>query len=184
MLLAIIAFCGAHAADEGDRGNEEKKIYRSTDEHGNAVFSDQNTPDAAEVHVEETATMPSDALNAEYRAVFGDDDDGEEGEDTGFTSYASLAITAPPNDQPIRANNGNVRIAFNIQPAALGEHRIELMMDGNPIREVTGSGSVVLEHMDRGTHQASLRVTHRDSGEVIQQGPVQTFTVMRHSILN
>lgn len=184
ILLVAVAFGSAHAADRGDDSRDKDKIYRSKNERGNAVFSDRSTPDAAEIEVQQPMTMPAEALDAEYEVVFGDDDDDEDTEDTEFTGYETLAITAPPNDEPIRANNGNVRIAFSVEPGVLAEHRVELLMDGSSIREVSGSGSIMLENMDRGTHQARLRVTHRDSGEVIQQGPVQTFTVMRHSILN
>jgi len=185
MLLAIALAAGAEAAEKGNGDGEKKKIYRSEDEQGNPVFSDRSSPDAAEVEVGEPMTMPSEALKAEYEAVFGGgEEESDEESGDGFTPYESLAITAPPNNQPIRANNGNVNVAFKVAPGVVAEHRIELLIDGTPVREVKGSGSVMLENMDRGTHQARLRVTHRESGEVLQQGPVQTFTVMRHSILN
>lgn len=182
LLSLAVTLCAVFLAAGANAGEEKKKIYRSKDAQGNTVFSDRADPDSAEIELQEPITLPSDALADEYEVVFGDEDD--EANAQGSNGYRSLSITAPPDNEPIRANDGNIRIEYRVEPSAAPSHRIELLMDGKVIRDVTGSGSMALQNVDRGTHQAQLRVTDRETGEVVQRGPVQTFTVMRHSILH
>ena len=177
-LIAIAVFTGPLSLAQ----EAERKIYRTTDEYGNPVFSDQGSPDAEEVEVRESITLPSEALNDEYEAVFGGREQKKTPESASF-KYNALRIVSPPDNEAIRANNGDIQLSVEVDPGPMADHKVELMMDGVAIRELTGS-SLMLQNVDRGTHQARLRVTDRKSGKVLQQGPITTFTVLRHSVRN
>lgn len=184
LLTACALPVGAASEDNADKpATGGKKIYRTVDESGNVIFSDQKTPDADEVELRESNTLPAEALETEYRIRFGAGDGEPERTET-FTPYRTLAVTSPANEEAIRANNGNITISVSVEPAPLANHRVQVLMDGAVLQDIQGPTSISLENVDRGAHTAQLRVTHRETGRTLQQGPSSTFYVLRASRLN
>jgi hypothetical protein len=162
---------------------KEKKVYRTTDEHGRPVFSDTASDDAKEVEVKTPMTFPAGRFANQYNRVTAPGNAGGEGDEAAF-AYKKLAITSPTPDEAIRSNAGTLTVSFVVDPSPRQGHTVQLMMDGKVLQKVRGSEPIALENVDRGTHQVQLQVTDDESGTVLQQGTPVTFSLLRHSILN
>ncbi len=182
LVIALSHVTGAYAEssekEESAPQEEVKRIYRTVDEFGNVIFTDERVPGAIEVRVRESNTVPGTAP-ADLNAPIPDQE-----EDAPFVRYRTLAVTSPGNEEAVRANNGDITISVNILPAPQDEHLIELLMDGGVVGEVDGTTGVSLQNVDRGEHVARLRVKDRRTGRVLQTGPSRTFYVLRASRLN
>lgn len=157
------------------------KIFKTTDEAGNTVFTDRpQEEDAQEVTVEEPMTFPADEYAREYRKFEPATD--EETRDSG-PPYA-LSITSPAPDEAIRSNAGDMEITFRISPGLKAGHRLDLVMDGAVRQRILAPGPISLTNVDRGTHQLQLQVTDLKRNEVLQSSDPVAFTILRHSVLH
>lgn len=153
-------------------------VYKTTDEQGNTIYSDQATDDAQEVKIEKPMTFPAGELANEYQRF----EPAETAEENAGPPYETIAITSPANDEAIRSNPGNVTILFNLSPALQAGHSLELYMDGSSFQQLGSSQSVDLENVDRGTHTVQLKVFEGASKTEIQASEPVSFTIMRHSV--
>ena len=152
-------------------------VYVEVDENGVPTFSDQKLPGGEKVELREPMIY-SDPRAQEYARQRNVE---KLSPDSGKRDY-SLLITNPPNDTAVRENAGNLTVTVEITPRLLDGDIAELMMDGTPVRKVTGSGPVSLTSLDRGTHVFSVRVSNSD-GKVVAEGPGSSITILRQSIL-
>lgn len=172
---ALIAAPGEAAAN---------RIYKTVDEDGNVVFSDQPPrPDqsgaAVELEPENTFTPPpvDEATAAETPAS----DDPEEDTPAG-PAYRSLAVASPANDEGLRENAGNVAVVAAIDPALGPQHTLQVYLDGE-LRQSTQSPSAQLLNVDRGTHTLELRIVD-ESGTVLISSAPSVFHLQRRSVIN
>jgi len=160
----------------------DSKIFKTTDEAGNTVFTDRpQEEDAQEVEVKEPMTFPAGKYAREYNEATTDEETGDT-EDTG-PPY-TLEITSPSPDEAIRSNAGDMNITFRISPGLKAGHRLDLMMDGAVKQQIKAPGPISLENVDRGTHQLQLQVTDLRRNEVLQSSDPVSFTILRHSVLH
>ena len=161
-------------------------IYKTTDKDGNIIFTDIPPQDqSGELEVSEHSSyapppMPSEAPAPQNTTA---DAPEEEEAETEVTSYTSLKIISPEDDQAVRENAGNVTISVAAEPGVdTGQgHRIEVLVDG----QVAASGaasSVSLENVDRGTHVVTAQVVDADGNILIVAEPI-TFHMLRYSAL-
>ncbi len=174
--MPVLVTLGAYAEED----SQSNKVYRTTDEFGRPVYSDSASEDAREVELEEPATFPGKALAEDYE-YYSPADEAPAGR--AGPSYSELAIVEPQDDETIRSNPGNFAIHFQVSPQPRPGHRLQLLMDDKVYREITSGSPLQLTNVDRGTHRLRLRVVDSD-GDVVQQGPVVTMHLMRHSILH
>lgn len=172
-LIALLLSPLAAVADE------DVQIYRTVDEDGNVVYTDQPPSDDAEpVELDPITTVP--AVTVESGA--GGDEAGDE-ESTGSPGYSGLTFVYPPADATIRHNGGQVPFRLALQPegARLAQgHRVEIVLDG----EVRGSANaleVTVGAVDRGPHEVSARIVGA-SGGVLVRSPMVSFFLLRHSV--
>ncbi|MCB1693844.1 MAG: hypothetical protein KDI19_13840 [Pseudomonadales bacterium] len=183
--LLISPALAAGATEEANPADEPQvdtsKIYRTTDERGRPVFSDQGSEGASEVEVKKPMTFPAGKFANEYRQ-FNRTDEAPPPEAT--FSYSKLQVTSPANDTAIRSNNGDIEITFETVPSIGGPNRFQVTMDGKVIAEPHDATPIALENVDRGTHQVRLEVVDPKSGKVLQSSDTVSFTILRHSVLN
>lgn len=159
-----------------------EQIYRSTDEQGNPVFTDEPPSDEAEpVPLEPLTTVPAGEAPPEL-------DEPEQGSAQNSTqdgSYQDIEITYPPAGQAVRHNGGMVPFRVTLKPEGkkLAEgHRVEIMLDG----EVRGSGAntqVSVSPVSRGSHTVVARIIDGTGSPVIASPPVD-FHLLRASVGN
>ncbi len=158
---------------------EEKKIYRTVDEEGNVVYTDEPPSDDAEpVELDPITTVPAIEVESSAGAETGDD-----AEETARIGYEGLEFLYPVSDQTIRHNGGRVpfRLALRPQGATLAEaHRVEILLDGSVA--ATGNAlQVTVGPVDRGPHEVSARIVDA-GGNVLARTPTVNFFLLRHSV--
>lgn len=148
-------------------------IYKSVDEDGNTVYSDQPSENAERMEKREIPTVPAAIPDVSPRQR-DRQQDARPGD-----SYDSIAIVSPEDDTAIRRNDGNITVSVAVRPGLKPGHELALYMDGS---EVSRSRSPVfqLSNVDRGTHTLSAVVVGNDGNELQRSESIQ-FTLHRHS---
>lgn len=153
-------------------------IYKSVDENGNVLYSDEPSPGAVEIRKKEIPTVPS--VVPEIDTESGTSDEA----DTAGTGvlYDRIEIVSPEPDTAVRNNAGNLAVSVALQPALKATHSLQLNLDGV---QVSRSRSPVfqLQNVDRGTHTLTAVVINAEGNEV-QRSSAISFTMQRHSELN
>lgn len=175
------------------------RIYKSVDENGNVVFTDQpprpgETGESVELSTGNTFTPPprpasnggDGSVSLEDWLAGGDgsgaaEDDESGGEGARVTSYQSLAITSPANDAAVRENAGNVTISASIQPNLAVGHIMQVYLDGE-LRQQGFTTSFQLVNLDRGTHNVQVRVVDQNGNTLIASQP-SVFHLQRRSVI-
>lgn len=110
---------------------------------------------------------------------------GTDGEDAADAEkpYTGLRIVQPANDATIRSNAGKVSVQMTLEPALQAGHKIQLLVDGNPLGEPIAASDMVLSGVERGTHQLSARVVD-GKGEVKGNMNTVTFHLRQEALGN
>ena len=88
--------------------------------------------------------------------------------------YQMLRILVPEPDATIRANDRQLIVTVNSEPALLEGHRYRLILDGEPKGEPSRSPVFPLTQIDRGTHQLAVEIINAQ-GAVLERTPSQPF---------
>jgi hypothetical protein len=161
----IVIFCSTASA---------ATIYKSEDEFGRPVYSNRADETASEVELKEPTTykggnLPTPKASKNETPVR-------------QQRYTTLEILQPENDATVRDNAGTLTLTVKVEPSVHSHHTLTLQMNGQNYQKLAGTGTTVLENVDRGTHVFQLQVTHEQSGEVIETGPASSITLLRHSV--
>ena len=148
------------------------EIYRSVDESGNVVFTDQPSADAELINVDELQTIkPPPVGEFEYTR-----------KEKPKEKYTSVSISSPEHDAAIRDNGGNVTVNIAVEPKLAGPDNLVLYLDGKEIM-LGKSNAKAFSGLDRGSHQ--LRAAVKDAeGHIQISSPSVTFHLLRHSVNN
>lgn len=169
-LLMAAAAAPAQTVEAGaDRPREEgRAIYRTVDENGNVVFTDNppNKGRAEPVTVGPVNTMESrrseepGAARASQR-----DEDGP--------VYRALAITAPADGATVRLPQDNpVTVRVTSDPPRGADHRLVILDNGVPMEGAR------MDFPNPGSHQLQAVIEDADGRPLIRSQPV-TFYVHR-----
>ena len=148
------------------------RSYREIDAEGIPSYSSQETPDSDSVKVGTISTIRSQKVQHYSSLIVG----------TAFAKAITYnaRITEPNGYAAIRAS---LSLTIVIEPVLSLGHTAQLMMDGAAIRAISGSGTIKLDNLDRGTHQFQIRIKRAD-GKTIFDGPSTTISLLRSSILH
>ena len=138
VLLCALAACLIPGLAAGE-------IYRSVDEHGNVVYSDQPGQNGKKVDLPEISTykpqpIPPGTLDAETKQ-----------KPSPASSTAHLSFVQPGADETIFDNQGNVAVALRVEPPLQPKQRLALKLDDDAAVE-TEQPTYQLSGVDRGTH--------------------------------
>ena len=168
--VLIAVFCGCVA------GLASAAIYQTTDEEGNVVFSDEPSSGAKAVDLPPLPTYSAPKYRTPEPAEHASAKPGAKG-------YSSLRIRQPEPDATIRDNTGAVPVAVAIEPKlnqAAG-HRLQFLLDGQPMGDPGTQTSTTLTNIDRGTHQVEAAVVDA-SGNQIKRSDSVRFYLHRQSV--
>jgi hypothetical protein len=98
-------------------------------------------------------------------------------EDETQQKYTNLVMTDSPNDSAARNNTGKLELSFEEEPDNQAEHILELLMNGNSVKALTESGSVVLGKVDRRTHVLKVPISNAKNVATLAFGLTTTITV-------
>lgn len=175
--LITVCLAGLLIGASGFAHAESSTVFKTRDANGNPVFSDQAPEDAEEIKVDAPQTF-----EAPSRSRFELGSRQEQPIETG-PMYERLEILSPEHDTAFRNNAGNVTVQIALTPALQGNHTLELVVDGRVLKRQKSAGPVLLENLDRGTHQFQARVVEDESGETLQTSNSVTATLQRISII-
>lgn len=147
------------------------EIYKSYDENGNVVYSDQPpTPDAEPIDLPEVNIVTSVPANPRPVNRSGDDD--------GQTPLA-LQMLSPNNEETFWGTSQNLEVSFDVQPEMRQGLQIAIYIDDS--REaVIRTSRTTIKSIDRGTH--TVRAELLDSrGNVLDEVGPRTFYMKQYS---
>jgi len=153
------------------------EVYRSVDEDGNVIYSDQPSPGAEKIKLDKIQTVDAPAVKPSATG----EGSGKGNEDN---AYTGVAIQRPGSGDAIRTNDGNIVVSVSVSPQlkVRNGHKVVVYLDGNEASRGT-SMQFDLENLDRGTHSLAAAVVDGKGSEMIRSAPI-SFTVQRHSRLN
>jgi len=146
------------------------EVYRSVDQYGNTVFSDQPSDDAEKIEVRELPVVPGmesiPSVSPRPRVV---------------ARYNAVSITSPANDQTYFRGDGDLLVTVRTEPRLSGADTLVLYL--NDTEHASGRAtSFTIPELDRGTHQ--LRVAIKDgSGNIVMSSAPITFHMRQASVL-
>lgn len=157
----------------------QAQIYKTTDEHGNVVFSDQPPKDGApseEIDVSPTNTAPAAAVSAPAPKP---DKAPEEPE----ASKPVVTITSPDNETTIPMGGGNFSVSASVSPSLDENQSLLLRIDGEPWGEPQASGGWQLTNVFRGAHDLTVDLLDSEGKTIVSSPGVRVY-VLRPSVLN
>lgn len=160
-------------------------VYTWTDANGNKVFSDQPHPDGKSVELGPVNTIepPPVSSSSTNRSASGGRDSQQQPQQS---NYQRLAITSPANDEPVRANDGQLTLTVETDPPLQNNHLLRAEVDGAPVSvAVPGNGAtshqLMLNNVDRGSHSISAVIIDA-RGQVLQRSSPLEIHVQRTSL--
>ncbi len=162
LLLALLAFPLASLA---------QTVYRTTDAHGNVVFTDTppaNATQANRIEIRPTNTarppeVPAPPVPEETPEV-----------EAAVEAYR-VAITNPANETSFPMGPGNFSVSATVNPALRKGDSLQLFMDGTPRGEPQPGASWDLTNVFRGRHDLTVGVIGPAGETIILSDPVTVF---------
>ncbi|MDY0250959.1 MAG: DUF4124 domain-containing protein [Pseudomonas sp.] len=167
-LLAALLLCAAQIVSAA--------IYTYIDANGERVFTD-NPPKSQRTETIEIG--PSNQMSApaavKLPPVYQADPAPL------AIQYQVLRILVPEPDATIRANDRQLIVTVNSEPALLEGHHYRLILDGSPLGEPSRSPVFPLTEIDRGTHQLAVEIINQQ-GAVLERTPSQPFHLRQSTL--
>lgn len=171
---------------------QAEKVYRSVDETGVVEFSDRSQKDSQEMERKEVPTYKFIKTKPAISSTTS--------RTTKQQPATQIEITNPIADETILNNQGEVTVKLSLanskeasqstvkdkisaeqEPELAQDHKIIIYLDGIKVLEAVET-SVILNNVDRGTHELKASVIDAD-GNVIADSAVVTFHMRRFSKL-
>lgn len=152
------------------------KLYKCQDADGNIVYTDTPCSGGVELklppiptYTPRRAPVSGAATPAQQRKKF---------------AYTRLEISKPAPEELIIENTGKVEVLIELAPALqhLDGHRIEIVLDGTPLKTRGTTTHVRLDNIDPGSHTVQAVIVDRGGAE-LKKSPVVSFYLKRHSAL-
>lgn len=151
------------------------EIYQSTDNDGNAVFSDIKSDRSEPVTLQPTNTTTLPKLDTT-------DHMETESSQEAPVRYSSVSIQSPSDDEIIRNTVGNVNVSVLVEPALQANHGIQILVDGTAVTRPLSNTQFQFGGIERGSHQLSAQIVDLSDDSVVETSPTVQFHVKQHSI--
>ncbi|WP_417779487.1 DUF4124 domain-containing protein [Stutzerimonas xanthomarina] len=150
-------------------------IYSYIDAEGNRVFTDHPAGHAAEpVETKPANSMAAKPVPPPKQAI--------KVLKPTTPGYTLLDIVQPVADATIRNNAGELTVSVTSNPALHPGHQYRVLLDGAPAGAPGESPVVMLQNVDRGSHQLMVDVID-SQGESLQSSAPRVFHMMRTSLV-
>lgn len=147
-------------------------VYKSIDEHGNVVYTDEQGSTGKPVDLPPLSTYPAPDPKSLKIGTPADDSRDE----SGSASYNSLVVTQPGQEATVRDNTGTLEVHAALEPTlneAAG-HRFRFYLDGKATGEPLSVPKATIENIDRGAHEVQVVVTDA-AGNVLKSSESVRF---------
>ncbi|WP_018403709.1 DUF4124 domain-containing protein [Marinobacter gelidimuriae] len=157
-------------------GAAQAEVYRQVDAQGNVTFSDQPSSGAEAIQVRPVTTITLPKMQDLEQL------EQPQQEQPPSPLYELVRFVYPRNNEAFNSGNGDVEFSVISSPQLRDGHKYEVTLDSQPVGQST-SGTILVQQIDRGTHQAGVNIVNR-SGIQVGSGTGITFTIHRPSRLN
>ena len=140
-------------------------VYKWTDENGNVHFSDHQIKGAEKVKLPELQTF-SDLPKIEAETAHA------KAPSTDAHGYQSIAIKQPEMNATIRNNTGIVAVNVSIEPQLEELHKVQLLLDGNPVGQPKPGTLFQLKDVKRGEHTVAARIVDQNGTTLLESEKV------------
>lgn len=152
------------------------EVYKHVDKDGNITYTDvpskaKETPIPVKPMTPYTAPVPKASSQTKTE------------EKKPATTYRSLTIQQPANNDVIRANNGAISVTLQSQPGldAAAGHKYAIALDGKVLQSGQ-SGSLTINEVARGSHTVSAQIID-STGKVLATATPVTIQLLRSSAI-
>jgi len=170
-LIAIVASCllvcgGASAA-----------VYKTVDEHGNVVYTDDPAGNGEPVKLPPLSTVPPPPARVPQVSPSAEDAGAQ------AAGYEQLTVVKPVSDETLRDNTGDVKVQVSIKPQLdkVAGDRVQYFLDGQPQGAPTTSEHTRFSNVPRGTHTVEAAVVDVSGNELKRSEGVR-FYLHRQSV--
>jgi hypothetical protein len=167
-LLLLMPLCGV-----GDT------IYRTTDAHGNTVFTDTPPPDGRQ---SEQVDIPQINTTPAPQELFIPTPDNTAAKDQREAPAYSVSISAPPNETTIPIGPGNFSVSTIVSTELETSDSLQLFINDTPHGEPQRATTWELTNVFRGQHNLTVAVID-SSGAILAVSPAVRVFVLRPSII-
>ncbi len=153
-----------------------QQIYKTTDENGNVVFTDQPPPESDAVQrVELQRTNTSRPPTIRPLPPAAQESDAEELV-TAPLEYR-LSIDRPDNETTIPMGPGNFTVSARVEPPPGPDHLLQLRLNGENRGEAQRSSIWELTNVFRGAHDITVSVVDKDGEDLATSQPVRVYVL-------
>ncbi len=151
-----------------------KKLYKTVDKNGNVHFSDQPSPGAKAVVIEEVTSIQMDKPKVDIGSLV---EENQVKRDPNAPYYNLMAFQGLENEGVVRNNGGTVPLAVVLQPELSKSHYLRFYNDGQLIGDKQKELSITATNIEYGPHVAHFEVV-ASTGKVVQQSEKVKFNLL------
>ncbi|WP_163578191.1 DUF4124 domain-containing protein [Halomonas faecis] len=161
-------------------------VYRTTDEQGNVVFTDNPERGGEKVELKPLTVVPARGeVQRDEASSAPVESEGERqaaSESSPFMPYDRFGIAAPANEETLPTGAaGKVAVELAIEPPLREDHRVRLLVDGEISQSALHTDAFLLNDLPRGEHVLQAELLDAN-GDVRHRSDPVTLYVQRASV--
>lgn len=157
-------------------GNANAAVYKTVDEQGNIIYTDDPNSKGKAVDLPPLSTVPPSTNATEKPGKIPAEADRS-------ARYQAVTVVSPTQDGTVRDNPGQVSVKVQVAPAldSKAGDRIQYLLDGKPQGEPSTSDTVTFNNVDRGEHTVQAVVIDA-AGKELKRSAAVRFYLHRQSV--
>jgi hypothetical protein len=144
------------------------QVYKWTDADGKAHYSDRPVTGAKTLDVPHKKMQHGQGQTAGPSAT----------EQPSPGPYGQLTIATPEDGATLRQAEGNVQVGLVLDPALMEGHRIQLVVDGNPVAGKVPGTQFTINGLSFGSHQLEARILDSADAKIATTSSIR-FNLLR-----
>ncbi|VAW44823.1 hypothetical protein MNBD_GAMMA02-1464 [hydrothermal vent metagenome] len=176
LLLALLLF-GLLAAFTAAQAEEQKKVYKYTDENGVTHYAETKLNDNyEEADLPALSIVPSTPVKRTSSSS-----DVSDKPDANPSEVQSFSIISPVNEQNLWGTGGKLTAEVRpLTPAQQAIHQVQFIIDGKKNKPADAS-SQVFDGIYRGEHTVQALLVNKFNKKVVKKSQTVTFFIHQNS---
>lgn len=151
-----------------------KKLYKTVDKNGKIRFSDQPSPGAKEVVIEEVNSIKMEKTKVNIEALI---EENQVKRDPNADYYRVMSFQGLENEGVVRNNGGTVTLAVTLDPVLSKSHFLRFYIDGQLVGAKQKELTITASDIEYGPHVAHFDVI-ASTGKVVQESAKVSFNLL------
>ena len=153
---------------------ETKKLYKTVDKNGKIRFSDQPSPGAKVIVMEEVNSIKMEKPNVDIESLV---EENQIKRDPNADYYRVMNFQDLENDGVVRNNGGTVPMTVTLEPTLSKSHFLRFYIDGKMVGNKQKELTFIASNIEYGPHVAHFDVIS-SNGKVVQQSAKVRFNLL------